>query len=113
MMQTLSSVQLVVQPVDGRLGTDGLSHIVQHTLGALPCDGTAYLFTNRRRTRLKLVCWDGSGVWLAQRRLHRGSFTWPQLGATQVTLTPAQWAWLIAGVDWQRVSAPAPGHWRV
>ncbi|MDQ5916119.1 MAG: transposase, partial [Pseudomonadota bacterium] len=31
--------------------------------------------TNRRRSRLKLLVWDGTGVWLSQRRLHRGYFT--------------------------------------
>jgi hypothetical protein len=30
------------------------------------------VFTNRRRTRLKLACWDGNGVLLCRRRLHRG-----------------------------------------
>ena len=113
MMRSLSCVQLVVQPIDGRLGADGLSQVVQNLLGASPCDGTAYVFTNRRRSRLKLVCWDGTGVWLVQRRLHRGSFAWPLPGATQVTLTQAQWEWLIVGVDWQRLNTAAPGHWRV
>lgn len=113
MMLTLSSVQLVLEPVDGRLGADGLSQLVQHCLGRSPCDGTAFLFTNRRRTRLKLLCWDGNGVWLAQRRLHRGQFVWPRVDATQMTLNEAQWQWLIAGVDWQRLAAKAPEHWCV
>jgi transposase len=110
---SLSAVFLVVGPVDGRLGVDGLSQFVQHALGGAPCDGTAYVFCNRRRTRLKVLCWDGTGVWLAQRRLHRGAFVWPRAGDTHVTLDDAQWQWLIAGVDWQRLSATASSHWRV
>lgn len=113
MMLTLSSVQLVLEPVDGRLGTDGLSQLVQNHLGRSPCDGTAYLFTNRRRSRLKLLCWDGTGVWLAQRRLHRGIFVWPRAEVAQMTLTETQWQWLITGVDWQRLSASMPTGWRV
>ena len=113
MMLSLTSVQLVVEPVDGRLGADGLSQRVQNSLGGSPCDGAVYLFTNRRRSRLKCVCWDGTGVWLAQRRLHRGLFVWPRSGATQVTLTQAQWQWLVAGVDWQRLSASIAPDWRV
>lgn len=112
-MMSLTSVQLVVGPVDGRLGAEGLSQWLQNILGASPYDSTAYLFTNRRRTRLKVLCWDGTGVWLAQRRLHRGAFVWLRPGATQLTLDEAQWQWLIAGVDWQRLSAIAPTHWRV
>jgi len=71
---------LALEPVDMRLGIDHLSVRIQASLGRSPCDGSVYVFTNRRRSRLKLVVWDGNGVRLAQRRLHRGSFTWPQAG---------------------------------
>ena len=113
MTLSLSSVQLVLAPVDGRLGVEGLSQYVQNTLGISPCSGVAYAFTNRRHTRMKLLCWDGTGVWLAQRRLHRGGFVWPSVGTIQVTLNESQWQWLVAGVDWQRLSAQAPPSWRV
>lgn len=113
MTLALSSVQLVVAPVDGRLGAEGLSQYLQNQLGFPPCNGVAYAFTNRRRTRMKLLCWDGTGVWVAQRRLHRGGFVWPAVGATEVTVDEAQWQWLIAGVDWQRLGARAPLLWRV
>lgn len=74
----LTAVRIAVAPVDMRLGADGLSLLVQQALGGAPCDGTAYVFGNRRRNRLKLVCWDGNGLWLCQRRLHCGHFVWPQ-----------------------------------
>ncbi|WP_291992154.1 IS66 family insertion sequence element accessory protein TnpB [Candidatus Accumulibacter sp. ACC003] len=109
----LAGVWLAIEPVDMRLGIDGLSARLQNSLGRSPCDGSAYAFTNRKRSRLKLLLWDGAGVWLSQRRLHRGSFTWPQAGDPVCALTAAQWRWLIAGVDWQRRDAPAPAHWQV
>jgi len=68
-------VWLAVEPVDMRLGIDGLSLLVQEALGKAPCDGSAYAFRNRRQNRLKLLIWDGAGVWLGARRLHRGRFT--------------------------------------
>jgi transposase len=74
------SIWLATQPVDMRIGVDGLSLHVQQALGRAPCDGRAYVFSNRRHTRLKLVCWDGNGVWLCQRRQHRGQFTRTQAG---------------------------------
>jgi hypothetical protein len=61
-----------------RAGIDGLSQRIQDSLGRTPCDGSAYAFRNRRQNRLKLLIWDGTGVWLCQRRLHRGHFTWPR-----------------------------------
>ena len=113
MIPTPNQVWLVVEPIDMRAGIDGLSQRIQNTLGRSPCDGSAYAFRNRRLTRLKLLVWDGTGVWLCQRRLHRGHFTWPTSNATTFSLTPAQWGWLTAGVDWQRLSAAAPAHWQV
>jgi transposase len=59
-----SSIRLALQPVDMHLGADRLSPHVQQALGHVPCDGTAYVFSNRRHTHLKLVCWDGNGAWL-------------------------------------------------
>jgi len=106
-------IWLAVEAVDMRLGIDGLSARIQASLGRSPCDGTAYAFTNRRRSRLKLLVWDGTGVWLSQRRLHRGYFTWPSASDPVFALTAAQWRWLTAGVDWQRRDAPAPANWQV
>jgi len=77
MMPTPTQVWLVVEPIDMRAGMDGLSQRIQTTLERSPCDGSAYAFSNRRRNRLKLLVWDGTGVWLCQRRLHQGHFTWP------------------------------------
>jgi transposase len=75
----LTAVRIAVVPVNMRLGADGVSLLVKQALGGAACDGTAYVFGNRRRNRLKLVCWDGNGLWLCQRRLHRGHFVWPQV----------------------------------
>ena len=108
-----SQVWLALEPVDMRLGIDGLSLRVQQALGRAPCDGSAYAFCNKRGNRIKLLIWDGSGVWLSQRRLHRGRFIWPRSAETTCPLDQAQWQWLIQGVDWQRLSAAAPAHWRV
>lgn len=107
------AVWLAVAPVDMRLGVDGLSLQVQQALGRTPCDGTAFVFSNRRRNRIKLICWDGNGVWLCQRRLHRGHFVWPQPGDAVCELSDEQWQWLISGVDWQRLSTRPQAHWQL
>lgn len=100
-------VWLAVEPVDMRLGIDGLSLKVQQALGRSPCDGSAYAFCNRRGNRIKLVVWDGTGVWLCVRRLHQGRFTWGQGEGGVCTLSAQQWQWLVSGVDWRRLGAKA------
>jgi transposase len=86
-----------------RSGIDGLSLHVQQALGRPSCDGTAYVFANRRHTRLKLVCWDGTGVWMCLRRLHRGQFALPQAGDVCWQMSAEQLA--LAG-RWRGLAAP-------
>ncbi len=106
-------VWLAVEPVDMRWGADRLSLLVQNMAGRSPCDGTAYGFTNRSHTRVKLLLWDGTGVWLCQRRLHKGHFHWPRPGEALHRMSADEWKWLTFGVDWQRLTAPPPVHWRL
>ncbi|CAE6508521.1 transposase (fragment) [Nitrosomonas nitrosa] len=49
-------------------------------------------------------------MWLCPRRLHEGRFVWPKSDEHCFTLTQTQWEWLIAGVNWQRLSALPPAH---
>lgn len=100
---------LAVAPVDLRCGIDRLLVSVQKDLGRKVSDGGAYVFRNRASTRIKVLCVDGQGVWLSVRRLHEGRFVWPRVGDTLCTLSPEQFAWLSAGVDWQRLSLRAEG----
>lgn len=113
MIASPAQIWLVVEPVDMRRGMDGLSAIVQQALGESPCAGSAFVFRNRMGNRLRLLLWDGNGVWLCQRRLHQGSFVWPNVLDSRFLMTQAQWQWLIAGVDWQRLSALPHKNWQV
>ena len=105
-------IWLVHEPVDMRIGIEGLCARLAHSLDKSPSDGCAYVFRNRRTTRIKVLMWDHTGVWLCQRRLHQGSFVWPGLGTPVFELSQAQWNWLITGVDWQRLSPQKQPEWR-
>ena len=113
LIETPGQIWLAVEAVDLRRGMDGLSALVQQALGQPPCAGSAFVFRNRAGNRLKLLLWDGNGVWLCQRRLHRGRFVWPQANDGCFAINQAQWQWLIAGVDWQRLSATPSVEWQL
>jgi transposase len=102
-MIRVDAVWLSTEPMDMRAGTDtALARVVQVFGAARPHH--AYIFANRRSTRLKVLVHDGIGIWLAARRLHEGHFVWPGggLGAQQ-SLTREQLDALVLGLPWQRV----------
>jgi transposase len=101
---SVSAWWLVSAPVDFRCGADRLLVHVREALGRDPLDGSAYVFCNRRTSRIKVLVVDRQGVWLLWRRLHQGCFVWPSAKETLWSLTRSQFAWLCAGVDWRRLS---------
>jgi transposase len=102
---------LAVKPVDMRRGIDTLTHYVQETLKTSWHQGAAFVFANKTRTRIKVLRWDKHGVWLCTRRLHQGHFIWPRANDTAWSLTPDQFDWLIAGIDWQKVQGHDLARW--
>ncbi len=105
------NVWLAVKPVVMRAGTDTLTQYVQNELNAAWHDGAAFVFTNKARSRIKVLRWDKHGVWLCTRRLHRGSFRWPRKGDGTWHLTPDEFYWLVCGVDWQQVNGHDLAKW--
>ena len=69
---------------------DHAAAVVQTVLAADPLSGHLFVFTNRARNRLKILFWDGSGLWVCAKRLERGRFAWPSARDGKVFLTPAQ-----------------------
>jgi transposase len=93
---------VALEPCDLRKGFNGLYGLVSQRLQEDPRSGALYVFTNRRHTRLKLLYFDGTGLWLLTKRLERGTFSWPQKvegPATKLKLTPEALAMLTDGVD--------------
>jgi len=98
----VDALWLAVEPLDLRAGTEtALARVVTVFGAARPHH--AYLFTNKRANRLKVLVHDGIGVWLAARRLNAGRFVWPRDAATTLSVTRAQFDALVLGLPWQRV----------
>ena len=97
-------IYLAVQAVDMRKGFEGLYGLVRDHLGQDPLSGHLFLFTNRTRTRLKALVWDGSGLWVCAKRLEKGRFRWPVVdGASSVRMRAEELAMLVNGLDLKQV----------
>ena len=107
-----ASVRIMVKPVDIRWGVDRLTALAQQAQSSSACDGLIYIFRNQSGSRIKAICWDGNGVWLSVRRLHKGRFHWPKWGDATMALSTEQYSHLVMGLDWQRLDLPPP-NWQV
>jgi transposase len=93
------SIFLYTQPTDMRKSFDGLSGIVRSEFAADPLDGSLFLFVNRRRDRLKILHFDGTGYWLYYKLLESGTFEVIVSEDKCVQIDSTQLAMLLGGVS--------------
>jgi len=91
-------VYLHRDPVDFRMGINGLSILVEQAMRLNPMTSALFVFGNRRRDRIKILGWGGNGFWLLLKRLEADRFVWPNGGDT-ITLSAEQLHWLLDGID--------------
>lgn len=102
------TIYVAQEPVDFRLGINGLSTMVEATLRFDPFSRNLFCFTNKRRNQIKVLYWQRSGFCLWLKRLEEEKFKWPTHLAALVsetarppvvTLSEAQFLWLLDGLD--------------
>ncbi len=95
-------VYLSVEPCDMRKSFNGLYALAEGTLKEDPKSGALFVFTNKRRNRIKILYFDGTGLWVMTKRLEQGTFSWPksaEAGRARLSLTPEAFAMLTDGID--------------
>ena len=84
-----------------RKGFEGLYGLVRDRLLCDPLSGHLFLFCNAQRNRLKILAWDGSGLWVCSKKLLKGRFSWIESGDAQgkVVLSHEELSLLLGGID--------------
>ena len=110
-------IYLAAGTTDMRKGFEGLHGLVRDRLACDPLSGHVFLFANAQRNRVKLLFWDGSGLWVCAKRLEKGRFRWPEAGGgeAKIILSHEELTLLIGGIDltqtrrraWHRVNRAA------
>jgi transposase len=108
-------IYLAAGATDMRKGFEGLYGLVRDRLLCEPLSGHIFAFANAGRNRLKLIFWDGTGLWVCSKRLEKGRFRWPEAegGESKVKLSHEELALLLGGIDlkqtrrrqWHRVES--------
>jgi len=97
---TTSRIYLVCGITDMRKSFNGLAGIVEGLCEKGTLSGDVYLFCNRNKTRVKVIYWDGSGLWVCAKRLERGRFSWMDTDKDKsVSISYEELAMLLGGID--------------
>ena len=94
-------IYLAAGETDMRKSFEGLFGLVRDRLSCDPLSGHIFLFSNAQRNRLKLLFWDGSGLWVCAKRLEKGRFRWPaaEREESKITVSHEELMLLIGGID--------------
>jgi transposase len=85
--------------IDFRKNINGLAALVEHELERDVFANAVFVFSNRRRDRIKILAWDTNGFWLLQKRLENERFVWPREEQSVIELSVEQLRWLLKGID--------------
>lgn len=92
-------IYLHTEPTDLRKGADGLCGVVRGQFGGDPQDGSLFLFFNRRRDRVKMLHWDGTGYWIYYKTLESGTFETIASDQKRIEIDAVQLAMLLGGIS--------------
>ena len=103
-------IYVALGATDMRKHFNGLYGLVRDHLGCDPASGHVFLFTNARRNRLKLLVYDGSGLWVCTKKLDGGCFRWPNADSAvkKIVLSQEELTLLLGGIDLQETK---PRKW--
>jgi transposase len=94
-----TKILFAVASVDFRSQIDGLISICEQRLNQSPRSGTLFVFLNRSRTMIRILCYHENGYWVATKRLSQGRFlSWPTGESPIQPLQAAQLTQLLKGV---------------
>ena len=100
MLRPVSSVQvyLYAEAVDMRKSIDGLASLVEQEMDLSPYEAALFVFCNRARDKIKMLCWERNGFIVWYKRLEKQRFKWPKVHHP-LSVTGQELNWLLDGFD--------------
>ncbi len=97
-----------LDPIDLRWGFERLSGVIGEKLGRSARSGALFVFFGKRRSALKVIFFDGTGLCVFYKRLDRGTFRIPSgpEGATTLAIEERALDDLLDGIDLDPAALP-------
>lgn len=75
-----ATIFVMHEPLNFRTRIDGTCAAARLILQKEPMGGAFFVFRNKRGHSMRILFYDGSGYWLAEKRLSQGTFNgaWPR-----------------------------------
>ena len=102
LLRSVSKIYVAYGATDFRRQINGLTHIVQNQFQMNPYESVAYIFCNKKKTSIKVLCYDRNGFILAQKTLldiNKMRFKWPKNEKDLESITKEQLSWLLSGLE--------------
>ena len=96
-------IRVYLEPIDFRYGIHGLICLLIQELKEDPKTGDYFIFTNKRKDRVKILFWDNSGFVLYYKQLAQGRFCYSKyLEGNEILINEIQLKALLRGLDFHR-----------
>jgi transposase len=101
-------IYIALAAIDLRWGFDRLAGLVQEQIGRTARSGALFVFYGKRKSALKILFFDGSGMCQLYKRLDKGTFRIPDgdAEATHLTLSERELDDLLDGISVDPPAAP-------
>ena len=101
LLQSISKVYIAYGTTDFRKQIDSLCIDVKSKFHLSPYEKAAFIFCNKKRNSIKVLCYDKNGFVLAQKKLldtEKMKFQWPRNSSEMKNITREQLRWLLSGL---------------
>ena len=101
LVQDIDTIYIAYGVTDFRKHIHALCNDVQSKFKLNPYTRAAFIFCNKRRTSIRILCYDKNGFILAQKTLldsEKMRFQWPRNGYEMKNITKQQLSWLLSGL---------------
>ena len=101
LLKNINKIYIAYGVTDFRKQTNSLCSVVRSVYDKDPSDSSAYIFCNKKRNSIRVLCYDKNGFVLAQKTLldtNKMKFQWPRNKEELKLITKEQLSWLLSGL---------------
>ncbi len=101
MLKDIEQVYIAYGAINFRQQIQSLCHMIKEKFELDPFSKVSFIFCNKKRNSIRVLCYDKNGFVLAQKTLLNAqnmNFQWPKNSEEMCMITKEQLQWLLSGL---------------